>query len=81
MKVVFDEQEFELSESLESALIQVMNAMCNMMRKVEPDNAKCWTWGRCEVSDLCNTAPFNFTYGGDEDMPEDMKFQFKVVGM
>ena len=78
MKVKYDEKELELTPRFYDALVEVMRAECEMMTKVESHNADCWTWGRCEVSNLATANGLAFHFGGEVDKPDDGLGDFAV---
>lgn len=67
MKARYDDTEITLTPRFTKALEELMAAQCEMMAEAEPEYAHCWTWGRCEVADLCSTRGLRFTFGGDDD--------------
>lgn len=75
MKTKYDTEEIEITPRFKAALVELMKAECEMMAKNEPDNAECWTWGHCEIGDLCTYRGLQFQFGGDEDKPKGARFQ------
>ena len=81
MKVKLDQKDIILSQSTLDALIQYMRCFIIDMRQNEPDNADCWDWGICTITDLANSYPV-FQYGGAsdfEDYTEEMNKENTVV--
>ncbi len=78
MKVKYDEEELELTPRFYDALVEAMCAECEMMAKAKSHNADCWTWGRCEISDLAASNGIAFYFGGEEDQPDDGLGDFAV---
>ena len=69
---------FPLPPSAEAGLILYMTSVCAAMREHDPENADCWTWGRCYIGDLAQRDP-QFQFGGDEDAPTDGLGDFAVA--
>lgn len=75
MNAKYDTETIKLTPRFIKALEELMAAECEMMAKAEPENAECWTWGKCEVGDLCKQKGLDFTYGGDEDFEGGKRFR------
>lgn len=73
----YDDEQVELTERFVNALIELMQAECEMMAKF--DSAEFWTWGRCTVIDLAISGGTEFSFGGDDDLPSDGLGKFAVV--
>lgn len=76
--VMFDLIVVNITDRFVEAVKELMEAKCEMMAQADTQYADCWTWGRCVIHDLDSTTPMSFTYGGDEDMPDDGLGRFGV---
>lgn len=79
MKVRYDNEEVELTKRFIDSLEENMAAMCEMMVEREPEDANCWFYGRCYISDLASNDGMNFIFGSENDMPDDGLGQFAVL--
>ena len=79
MKAKYDQEDIEITTRFDNALIELMQAECEMMQQNEPDHADCWTWGRCRVGDLAYLQGLSCSYGGEEDKPLDGLGDFGII--
>ena len=79
MKAKYDTEMIEVTEDYIAALAGLMIAECEMMRAAQPEFADCWTWGRVEILDFAQALSLAFSYGGDEDIPDDGLGSFGVL--
>jgi len=75
MKALYDTEPITITPRFKAAIIELMKAECEMMRKAEPEHAGCWTWGHCEIVDLSRYDGLRFRFGGDEDKPKGPRFK------
>ena len=78
-KGYFDERDIPITAGYKKALKNLIIETLLMIRKAEPDNAECWTWGQCIVGDLAHRNAISFTYGGHEDKPKYMRGVARVI--
>jgi len=79
MKASYDGESIKLSKGYVDALKEVLAEEVKMMQKAWPENADLWYWGRATVLDLGRAGSVEFTYGSDDDMPDDGLGRFAVV--
>ena len=79
MKAKYDDITVTVSRAFIAALRDLMQAEMNMMRRAEPRNAECWTWGKCTIGDLASVQGLEFEFGGDQDMPQDVTPRRRLV--
>ena len=79
MKAKYDDITVTVSRAFIAALRDLMQAEMNMMRRAEPRNAECWTWGKCTIRDLASARGLEFEFGGDDDMPPDVTPRRRLV--
>ena len=79
MKAKYDDITVTVSRAFIAALRDLMQAKMNMMRRAEPRNAECWTWGKCTIRDLASARGLEFEFGGDDDMPPDVTPRRRLV--
>lgn len=79
MKAKYDDITVTVSRAFIAALRDLMQAEMNMMRRAEPRNAECWTWGKCTIRDLASARGLEFEFGGDDDMPPDVTPRHRLV--
>ena len=79
MKAKYDDITVTVSRAFIAALRDLMQAEMNMMRRAEPRNAECWTWGKCTIRDLASARGLEFEFGGDDDMPPGVTPRRRLV--
>jgi hypothetical protein len=75
MKITYDTTEIKLTPRFKRALIELMEAECEMMRKNFPEDEDDWTAGECRITDLSYNSGLGFTYYGDRDRPKGRRFR------
>lgn len=75
----FDDIPVKITQRYIDALIELMAAEIEMMKLADPDYADCWHWARCHVNNLAYEGALSFSFGGEEDDPEDDMGQFGVI--
>lgn len=78
MKVKFDETEFHLTKTTISSLRIFMILYLKNLRDSGKFDNECWTWGLATVNDFCKPNAVDFTWGGDEDIPNEYFKQNEV---
>ena len=76
-ELVYNDRVIKSSTPLIEAYENLMNTTIETMQAHDPQHAKCWTWGICEVSDICYEEA-HFYYGSDDDKPKDFPTAQKV---
>jgi len=76
MSATYDKQPLKLTADYKRALIEFMKAHCKLMRKHNPRDADCWTWGHVTVGDLAKRRDsLDFEFGGDKDKPKGRRWR------
>jgi len=78
MHAKYDDETVRITPRFRKALEELMAAECEMMAKNDPKYADCWTWGHCEIADLCRMDGLRFTFGGD-DCERSSRKRFSVT--
>lgn len=73
------DRKVELTKRYKDALIELLKAEMDMMQNVEGHSWQDWTWGEVEVGDLAGSICLGFTFGGDDDKPEDMTGTARII--
>ena len=76
-ELIYNDRVINNSSPLINAYENLMNATIETMQAHDPQHATCWTWGICEVSDICYEEA-HFYYGSDDDKPKDFPLAQKV---
>ena len=79
MKTKWEGDEVEVSARFLAAVVELMEAECEMMGTAKGFEMTDWTWGRCRLGDLSTNKSLEFTFGGDEDLPDDGLGRFAVL--
>ena len=66
----YDKEEIELTPRFIEAIQELLSAELEMMREQQQEDAECWTWGICEISDLSDSNGLSFQFGGDDYKPD-----------
>jgi hypothetical protein len=78
MKVKFDNRTIKTTKRFENALIELMQAECEMMGKVKGHNKENWQAGKCEINDMAYSCGLIFTYGDKNYIKGKNKFIVKA---
>lgn len=73
MKFTFDSEEIKLSSSTIEAIRIFMLLFIQDMRNSPNHDPECWTWGLATFNDFCQGDSIVYEYGGDEDIPVNIK--------
>ena len=76
-KLIYNDRIIKNSTSLIKAYENLMNTTIDTMQNHDPQHAKCWSWGICEISDICYEEA-HFYYGSEDDKPKDFPLAQKV---
>jgi len=76
-ELVYNNRAIKSSTPLIKAYENLLNTTIETMQAHDPEHAKYWTWGVCEVSDICYEEA-HFYYGSDDDKPKDFPKSQKV---
>ena len=76
-ELVYNNETIKNSSALIAAYENLLNTTIETMQTHDPKYAKCWTWGICEVSDMCYDEA-HFYYGSEDDKPKDFPDSKKV---
>ena len=80
MKAKWDgKRTVEVTDRYKAALVELVEAEIEMMRRTPGLNKECWTWGEATVGDLALANGLRLTFGGDVEKPKDLKEMSHVI--
>ncbi len=68
------ERKIKLTPRFRAALEEVIRAELEMMQPSE-----LWKWGQVTIKDLASSVGLQWEFGADEDKPEEMKGDARVI--